>query len=427
MKPKNDEQMEVVRLRGQLPVLTMEQYNWILGQDYERSADLYKGKKVETWDYYSVVTAVEDWQVTRYFIINSKTTRYGYTFGFLSEVSQRWMKLEGDDMHLHIFEKPKAMNWQWHNQPYCLDSALSLKPWNTKSNRGGRTEFFMDDCEVVPGRVFVKSFVKSGLAKAVGRIDEICLYKDRTLARRIKSMELDQSGVKELTKKCYLPTIAETLYKIGEAELAETYLTSRWISGLITRYWTSFLIARRHGLRNVDWLLWLDYVRDLERLGRDIRSPKYLCPADIGLAHGKVLDKLEAIASMEELAKNMKEIEEYEPKYKKAKQAYMGICIVTESGITISTAQSVRDIYEEGRHMHHCVFKMGYYKHQDDLILFARDKDGNRVETVRVTLSTLKIAESRGVLNKSTEWHDEIVNTLNKEMWRIGDAMRLAA
>lgn len=428
MKAQNQEQRDVERLHGQLTAPTMEQFNWILGQDYERAQEEYaeRKKKVEHWDYYSLVTAMGDWQVVRYYLVNSKITRNGYTFGYIHEVSQRWMRLDGNGkLSLHIFELKKHMNWQWHNQPYSFGSPLSLKYWDTGYNRGGRTEFFMDDCEVVPGRVFAQPFVDAGLHKAMGRLDEICLYRNRSIADKV-SLELSQDKVKELTRKCYLPQRAETLYKIGEPALAETYITSEWISLLINRYWSSFLIARRHGLRNVDWLLWFDYVRDLEQLGRDIHSPKYLCPDDIGTAHGKVIDRLTAIADMEELERNMKEITDYEPKYRKAKQAYFGVTIITDSGITITTAQSVRDIYEEGKHMHHCVFLMGYYKHAHDLILFAR-KDGERIETIRVDLSKLTVAESRGVCNKATEWHNEIVKAMEDNMWRISDAMHMAA
>lgn len=188
MKPRNNDEREVVRLRASLPVPTMEQYNWMLGQDYERAQEDFAEarKKVEHYDYYSLVTAVGDWQVVRYYLLNSKITRNGYTFGYLCEVSQRWMRLDGDGkLSLHIFEKPK--------------------------------------------------------------------------------------------------------------------------------------------------------------------------------------------------------------------------------------------------HMHHCVFKMGYYKHENDLILFARGRDGERIETVRVDLTNLKIAESRGVQNKATEWHDEIVKAMNANMWRIGEAMKKAA
>ena len=87
----------------------------------------------------------------------------------------------------------------------------------------------------------------------------------------------------------------------------------------------------------------------------------------------------------------------------------------------------MRDVYEEGKAMHHCVYQCGYYKHDNDLLLFARDSEGKRVETCRISLDTLTIAESRGLQNHATPWHNEIVDALNENMWRVGEAMKKAA
>lgn len=441
MRPRNNEEREVCKLQSLLPAPTMEQMNWMLGQDYERLSEEFseRKKKVEHWEYFSMVSAVEDWQVVRYFIISTKMTRNGYRFNYLSEVSQRWMRIEGKEMHLHVFEKPKVMNWQWHHQPYSLSSELSLKTWNTSPyNRGGRTEFWMADYEVYPKREFAKCFVKAGLAKVCGRVDEICLYADRkSTAKEIKSLELSEEGVKELTRMSYLPPIYETLIKIGERDLANLYLSGGWFSEQIGTFWKSFLIARRHGLHITDineWSIWFDYVRDLKRIGRDIRSPKYLVPADIRAEHGKVIRKIyeareklnKERAKLEE-ERTMKRLEREDKEYARKKGRFIGISFTTKSGIIISVAKSATDVYEEGKHMHHCVYTNGYYKKDEDLLLFARDKDGKRVETCRINLYSLKVAESRGVQNCSTEWHDEIVDALNENMWRIEEARDKAA
>lgn len=418
-------------MRASLSALSMEQLNWIAGQDYERISEEYAEakKKVEHFDYYSVVTAVEGWQVVRYFLVISKMTRNGYVFDSITEVSQRWIQVKDGSMDMHILQKPKAMNWYYHRQPYCLGSPMAFKHFNNSYNRGGADMFFMDDCEVVPGREFADCIVKAKLAKAMGRVDEVCLYYDRSLVKKVSSLELCTDKVKDLTKRCYLPVICETLFKMGEPMLAEAELSRDSHSYLLHKYWGSFLVARRHGLRlkGIEWYMWLDYVADLDKLGRDIRSPKYLIPEDLGNAHARVIDKLTAIREKLEWDRIQKEISEYEPKYAKAKGVFFGIAFTTKSGLVISVAKSVRDVYDEGKAMHHCVYSNGYYKHKEDLLLFARDKDGNRVETCRISLNTLTIAESRGVCNKATEWHDEIVEALNENMWRVSDAMKRIA
>ena len=425
MNANTPEQKEVVRLRRTLHPLTMTQLNWIMGQDYEKGAEEYakRKKKVSRYDYYAIVTSHKGWQISRYFMIHSSTSRNGYTFDFISEVSQRWMKVNAKrNITLCIFERTKRAFWQYTDQPYSLSKPLTLKYWDASYNRGGRDVFYIADSEIYPVRRFSKSFKEYGFDKYAGRVDEIDLYSNYGNVRsKIKTLPLERSGVKALKKACYLPTKAETLFKIGEPMLALETISRSHHAYLLDKYWNSFLIARRHGLKNIDWHLWLDYVADLEALGRDIRSPKYLIPADLGRAHGKIIDKLTEIREKMRWEQTLKNINDYEPKYAKAKGQYFGIGIVTEGGITISTAKSVMDIYKEGKAMHHCVYSCEYYKHENSLILFARDQDGKRVETIEVNLTNMTIAQSRGVCNKLTDRHDEIVKAVNENMWQIRD------
>lgn len=429
MRATTKEQKEVERLHGLLPALTMAQLNWIVGQDYERSAKEYSktGKMVTSYDYFAVITTFKDWQVNRYFLIHSKTTRNGYKLEYLEEVSQRWMRIkEYGNIELHIFELPKVMCWRWQSQPYSLSSPLTLKPWSKDWDRGGRTYFNMADCEIVPGRRFSKEFKDAGLAKACGRVDEIELAISRKGADKIKSLRLSKKWLMKTTKKCYLPSKCETLFKLGETQLALDCLGQSCYAGYIETYWRSFLIARRHGLKLKDWHLWFDYVHDLDMVGRDVHSPKYLVPADIGTAHGRVLAMLEKMR--DELARQREKatIDKYEKDYAERMSKYFGIIITTKSGLTITPLQSVMAFYEEGTAMHHCVYTCGYYKNGRSLILSARDKDGKRVETIEINLNSMIIAQSRGVCNKPTAYHDEIVRAVKRNMWKVSDIAKAA-
>ena len=436
MRATTKEQKEVERLHELLPALTMEQLNWIAGQDYEGTAEQYAKQKklVAAYDYYSVVTTIKGWQVVRYYLVHSKTTRNGHRLEYVYEVSQRWLRLkEQGEISLHIFERQKAMCWYYHAQPYCLDSPMTLKSWNKTYNRGGRTEFYLADYEVVPGRRFTKQFRDAGLAKCMGRVDEIDLViSTKKVAEKIDGIRLCKKEVYPLTQKCYLPNMCETLFKIGEPKLAQMMLTRSWHKELLRKYWTSFLVARRHGLHNTDWVMWLDYVHDLETLGRDIHSPKYLVPADMGVAHGRLIKKIQQMRTEAQREKERQEIANAETGYHNRMKAYFGIKITTKSGLTITPLQSVQAFLEEGTAMDHCVYTCGYYKKDTCLILSARDKDGKRVETIEVNLTDYHVAQSRGVRNKPTEYHDEIVKAMKANMGQIrsireAKTMRLAS
>ena len=83
----------------------------------------------------------------------------------------------------------------------------------------------------------------------------------------------------------------------------------------------------------------------------------------------------------------------WEDEYRKNKQKFFGLEI-TDGRIVIRPVQSVKEMQEEGDEMHHCVATNGYYKRLDSLILSAKDKDGNRLETIEVSLKTMMVVLS---------------------------------
>ena len=77
----------------------------------------------------------------------------------------------------------------------------------------------------------------------------------------------------------------------------------------------------------------------------------------------------------------------------------------------------------EGRLMHHCVG--GYHNKVDSLILSATI-DGKRIETIEVSLKTLKVVQSRGVCNSNTEYHDRIIRLVEDNAGLIQQRMNVA-
>lgn len=73
--------------------------------------------------------------------------------------------------------------------------------------------------------------------------------------------------------------------------------------------------------------------------------------------------------------------------------------------------------------MHHCVFVNNYYAKADSLILTARDAEGKRLETIEIDLKDFRIVQSRGVCNRNSPKHDEIVKLMTDHM---GEVRRLA-
>ncbi len=73
-------------------------------------------------------------------------------------------------------------------------------------------------------------------------------------------------------------------------------------------------------------------------------------------------------------------------------------------------------------HKHHCV---GSYHTKTDSLILSACIDGKKIETIEVSLTQLRVIQSRGVCNKNTKYHNRIVNLVNQNISLIEE--RLAA
>lgn len=167
-------------------------------------------------------------------------------------------------------------------------------------------------------------------------------------------------------------------------------------------------IAIRHGYIVKDASIWMDYLSNLEHLGYDTHNPHYICPANLKEAHDRTLVKWQK-------RKARIEAVQYEKQYRETKGKFFGICFGDEN-ITVTVIASVQEMAVEGALMHHCVYANRYFLKPDSLILSAKDKQGNRIETIEVNLKTFQVVQSRGVCNKNTEYHDRIVRLVNENI-----------
>ena len=214
----------------------------------------------------------------------------------------------------------------------------------------------------------------------------------------------------------------ETLLKAGSTEHLRYFLGNK---RTFEEVWQSYKIAVRNGYEIADISLWGDYVDTLRRLGKDIHNPKYLCPADLKGEHDRRHDELLRQRERKEIEQKQKKAMEDEKRFKELKSKFFGICF-TDGTIQVHVLESVQEHLEEGVSMHHCVFSNAYYLKEDSLILSATI-EGKRIETIEVSLRTLEVVQSRGVCNKNTEYHEQIVNLVNANRGLISRRMKATA
>lgn len=176
---------------------------------------------------------------------------------------------------------------------------------------------------------------------------------------------------------------------------------------------------RRNGYHIADASMWCDLVRLLRHFGKDIHCPKYVCPTDLKKAHDRLVRKREEQIERERAEQRREQLVKDEKNYLKSKGKFFGL-VFSDNLILVKVIESVAEMQLEGKLMHHCVG--GYYKRIDSLILSATI-DGKRIETVEVSLKTLKVIQSRGVCNKLTEYHERIVELVERNAELIRSRM----
>ena len=214
----------------------------------------------------------------------------------------------------------------------------------------------------------------------------------------------------------------ETLLKAGRTDHLRYFFGNK---KAFEELWQSYKIAVRNGYEIADISLWSDYVDTLRRLGKDIHNPKYLCPTDLKGEHDRRHEELLRQREQVEIRQKQKKAMEDEKRFKELKSKFFGICF-TDGTIQVHVLESVQEHLEEGVSMHHCVFSNAYYLKEDSLILSATI-EGKRIETIEVSLQTLEVVQSRGVCNKNTEYHEQIVNLVNANRGLISRRMKATA
>ena len=106
------------------------------------------------------------------------------------------------------------------------------------------------------------------------------------------------------------------------------------------------------------------------------------------------------------------------------KSKFFGL-VITDEEIIVKVLESIDEYYNEGKTQGICVFGSGYYKKADTLILSARIGD-EIIETVEVDLRTLEVVQCHGKHNQDTEYHERIIDLVNKNANLIRERMKAA-
>ena len=354
----------------------------------------YRGKKKQERGLMTIVTTCGGWQVLRHVEVNKymyklprgiNAEKVNYA---MCEVLQEWIDEHGAR---EVVARPLECNS--YRYSFSWTSELSLK----RENYNNRFAYQVEG-DVYPIKKTLPILKRNGFK-----------YTDD------RNNRLSDIFIHLLTDSRF-----ETLMKAGQMKLAD-YCLQRYIPDI----WPSAKIAIRNHYQVKEPSLWVDMINAMSELGADTRNRKYVCPKNLRAEHDKWMKALDRKRERERREANQRKLEAdiekakaWEQRYKEEKERYFGV-VIEGNGIIVTPIQSVEDMREEAAAMHHCVFTHEYYKRPDSLILSARDQKGKRVETIEVNLTVLKIVQCYGACNEFTEHHQEILDLVNDNMWRI--------
>ncbi len=430
MEPKTKRQKEVIRLSASLPPATDKQTEWAYTHCFCKEAYQCKGKawcsecggtfetlnsdlavvllsgeivvkcphcgtrltvkpsrkkKIEEQVYFTVVTTCRGYQVCRNYIVSKFLRKGDKPYYDIHEVVQNWIAPDGHEEIVARVVRPMYC---------CYDNWNYSSPMEIRRRADARRpdKYIVDGAIIYPERRLLPMVKRNGYTSRNNRgIAE---------SEHIRLLLTDHE--------------AEWLEKSGQYALFGLKYRRGFLS-----HPHSVKVANRVGYKVKDADMWIDYLHLLDYFKLDTHNAYYVCPKDLKKAHD-VLEKRRRHKEAQKAAEHRRrEALKNENQYKADKGQYFGISF-GDGNITVSVIQSVIDMIAEGEAMHHCVGS--YFNRKDSLILSARDTEGNRIETVEVSLQTYDVVQSRAACNGVSPQHDDIIKLVRNNMHLIRQA-----
>lgn len=413
MKPKNKFQQQVMEADKNLPPITKTQVKWAYQNCFEHTGRRTKKGVVSclecghSWtdttaekqctcpncdakltivdtrkqvfnqcEYFCVITTCGDFQVLRFCLIKCNTRAGEKACYSFSEVVRRWITPGGKHT---VTARLRLMGY--YTDLWNLCSRIEIRP--------ERPVYNIMPKGIYPRQRLIPEIKRSGYIAPLNGITPFELFHTLLSDSR-----------------------AETLLKTGQTSLLKFFAGDRF--KYIDKYWASICICARNAYKVDDASLWCDYIDLLRFFEKDLHNAKYVCPADLKTEHDRYVQKKRDWQEKERREQARKKALEDATVYRDMKSQFFGVQF-TDGLINVRVLESVEEIIQEGDAMRHCVYVSEYHLKPESLILSA-SMDGKRIETVELSLSKLKVLQSRGFCNQNTEYHNRIIELVEKNI-----------
>ena len=417
MKPRNKKERHIVELNGRLRPLTTPQMNWALNSTINHYGYRLKsgmctcmkcghewletrngtclcpkcGTQIEIKDtkervireksYFNIITTIEDYQVVRMFLMIVEMRKGMKVKPAYLEIGQYFIDPKGNKTVVAI---PRTLGC--YVDTFAFSAPLEIR-------NDGEAYMYVSDQWVYPRIKVTDTIKRNGFKNSVHHIHPVTMFQELLTNPK-----------------------AETLMKANDIELLRYLCARPAYKSDIDKYWNTIKIAKRNGYEFKDVRMWFDYIKMLERMGKDLNSPSMIAPQDLKTAHDEYVEKVNRQRVKEQKEANRKKAEADQVKFEELKGRYIGLSM-TDGTIRLHTLDSVAEYYDEGTKQHICVGSSGYYLKEDTLV-FTATMGGRTIATVEISLKDFSIIQCRAFANGVCEYTEQIAGIINdnKEM-----------
>lgn len=423
MKPRNKKQQHIVELNGRLRPLTTPQMQWAFsstinhygyrlksgmctcmkcGHEWLETRDGTHlcpecGQLIEIKDtpkrvirdksYFNVITTMEDYQVVRMFLMIVEMRKGMKATPDYIEIGSYWIDLEGNTTVVGL---QRTMGL--YKDTFAFGSPLEIRSDNEVFQR-------ISDEWVYPRIKVTETIKRNGFKGNCHHIHPVALFQELLTNPK-----------------------AETLMKANEIELLRYLCSMPLHKADIETYWNTIKIASRNGYKVKESVLWVDYIKMLERCGKDILSPKYICPVNLKDAHDEYMEKVNRQRRKEQKEKERQQAIKDRTEFEELKSRYFGLSM-TDGEIEIHSIDSIDAYYEIGERNHICCGTAKYFLKEKTLTLTAYIGD-KQIATIEISLDDYQIIQCRAFANKVCKYTEQIAGIINANKEMIAERKR---
>ncbi len=420
MKPRNKKQQHIVELNGRLRPLTTPQMQWALNSTINHYGYRLKsgmctcmkcghewletrngmclcpecGTQIEIKDtkervirdksYFNVITTMEDYQVIRMFLMIVEMRKGMKAKPAYLEIGSYWIDPKGGKTVVGL-----QRTLGYYIDSFAFGSPLEIRCDNDAFNH-------IADQWVYPRIKVTDTIKRNGFKGSCHHIHPVTFFQQLL------------SNPK-----------AETLMKSNDIELLR-YLCHN--TNEVDKYWNTIKIAKRNGYKVTDAKTWFDYIKMLERMGRDLNSPSLVAPKDLKHAHDEYVEKVNRQRAKEQREKERQQAIEDKAKFEELKSPFFGMAM-TDGEIEIHSIDTIDDYYKIGESQSICCGTAKYFLKESTLTLTAYI--GNKqIATIEISLDDYHIIQCRAFANGICEYTEQIAGIINANKKMIAERKR---